>query len=183
MGTIILIVVLVLIVLWAIATYNSLVGLRMRVQEAFSGMDVYLKKRYDLIPNIVETVKGYAKHEQETLEKVINARNKAVSATTPTEKVDSEKELSGCISRLFALTESYPDLKADTQFTNLQGELSKIETDIAQARKYYNGSVKGYNTKVSLFPAVIIAKIFGFHAEPFFTVDDESERKNVKVQF
>ena len=175
--------IIVLIVLWVIGAYNGLVRLRMRVQEAFSGMDVYLKKRYDLIPNIVETVKGYAKHEQETLEKVISARNKAISCNAPSEKADCEKELSGCLSRLLALTESYPELKADSQFTSLQKELGDIEDEIAQSRKYYNAVVKPYNTKICVVPTNIIANLFGFKPEPFFTVDDESERKNVKVQF
>lgn len=175
--------IIILIILWVISTYNTFIALRMRVQEAFSGMDVFLKKRYDLIPNLVETVKGYTKHEKDTLEAVISARNKYVTCETPTEKADCEKEISTGLSRLFALAESYPELKADTQFLDLQQQLKAIELDIAQSRKYYNGVVKKYNTKIALLPANIIAKIFGFHAYPFFTVDDESERKNVKVQF
>lgn len=183
MSKIIIIAVIVILVLWFMSTYNGMAKLRMRVQTAFADMDVFLKKRYDLIPNIVETVKGYTKHESETLERVISARNKALSGVAPAEKLENEKELSGCMSRLLMLTESYPELKADTQFIELQKQLNAIETDIAQSRKYYNGVVGKYNTKISLIPGNIIAGIFGFKPEPFFTVDDESERKNVKVQF
>lgn len=183
MSKIIIIAVIVILILWFISTYNSMSKLRLRVQEAFADMDVFLKKRYDLIPNIVETVKGYAKHESETLEKVISARSKALTGSAPVEKLANEKELSSCMSRLLMLTENYPELKADTQFIKLQNQLNAIENDIAQSRKYYNGIVRTYNSKISLIPGNIIAGICGFKSEPFFSVDDESERKNVKVQF
>ncbi|MCF0110467.1 MAG: LemA family protein [Erysipelotrichaceae bacterium] len=175
--------VLVLLVIWFVATYNGFVSLRNRVDEAFSTMDVYLVKRYDLIPNLVETVKGYTKHESETLEKVIKARNAAVSATTPAEKLESETELAGTLSRLFALTEAYPELKANTNFMNLQDQLNKMEGEIANARKYYNGVVKTFNTKCETIPSNIIAGICGFVKQPMFVVQDESQRDSVKVQF
>ena len=175
--------VLVLLVIWFVATYNGFVSLRNRVDEAFSTMDVYLVKRYDLIPNLVETVKGYTKHESETLEKVIKARNDAVSATTPAETLESETELAGTLSRLFALKEAYPELKANTNFMNLQDQLNKMEGEIANARKYYNGVVKTFNTKCETIPSNIIAGICGFVKQPMFVVQDESQRDSVKVQF
>lgn len=141
----------VVIALYAVGGYNSLVSLRNQVEEAFSTMDVYLTKRYDLIPNLVETVKGYAKHEKETLEAVISARNKAVNATTMEGKIEAENAMSGVIGRLFALAESYPDLKANTNFLDLQNQLKSIEDDIANARKYFNGVTRQYNTKRLIF--------------------------------
>ena len=175
--------VVVVLVLYAVAQYNGFVQLKNLVEEAFSTMDVYLKKRYDLIPNIVETVKGYASHEKETLEQVISARNKAVSASTPEAQLEAEGDLSKVMGRLFALTESYPDLKANTNFMDLQKQLQTIETEIAQSRKYYNGSVRQYNTKVETFPSNIIANVFNFTKKPLYEVTDALERENVKVQF
>lgn len=175
--------VVAVVVLYAIAQYNGFVQLKNVVEEAFSTMDVYLKKRYDLIPNVVETVKGYASHEKETLEQVISARNKAVSATTPEAQLQAEGDLSKVMGRLFALTESYPDLKANTNFMDLQKQLQAIETEIAQSRKYYNGSVRQYNTKVETFPSNIIANVFNFTKKPLYEVTDALERENVKVQF
>lgn len=171
------------IALYAIAQYNGFVQLKNVVEEAFSTMDVYLKKRYDLIPNIVETVKGYASHEKETLEQVIAARNKAVSAQTPEAQLQAEGDLNKVMGRLFALTESYPDLKANTNFMDLQNQLQTIETEIAQSRKYYNGTVRQFNTKVETFPSNIIANVFNFMKKPLFEVTDAAERENVKVQF
>ena len=173
----------VVIALYAVGGYNSLVSLRNQVEEAFSTMDVYLTKRYDLIPNLVETVKGYAKHEKETLEAVISARNKAVNATTMEGKIEAENAMSGVIGRLFALAESYPDLKANTNFLDLQNQLKSIEDDIANARKYFNGVTRQYNTKIEVFPMNLLAGIFGFTKKPLFVVADEQQRQNVKVSF
>lgn len=166
-----------------VSIYNGLIRLRNMVEEAFSTMDVYLKKRYDLIPNLVETVKGYASHESETLEAVIAARNKAVSAGTDEARLQAEGDLSQVMGRLFALTESYPDLKANVNFMDLQQQLKAIETEIAQSRKYYNGTVRTYNTKREVFPNNIFAGMFGFTKKPLFEVTNEVERENVKVSF
>lgn len=179
MPIIILAIVLVLI-LWGVSVYNGLIKLRNQVEEAFSTMDVYLKKRFDLIPNLVETVKGYAKHEAETLEKVIGARNSAISVS---DKLKAEGEIQGALKSLFAVAEAYPDLKANTNFIDLQNSLKEVENDIANARKYYNGVVKTFNTKTELFPSNIIAGIFKFERKPLFEVSDIGERENVKVQF
>lgn len=176
-------VVVVLILLFGVNVYNGLVSLRNRVEEAFSTMDVYMKKRYDLIPNLVETVKGYAKHESETLDAVINARNKAANASSDDARIEAEGELGQVMGRLFALTEAYPDLKANTNFMDLQNQLQTIETEIAQSRKYYNGSVRQYNTKREVFPSNIVANMFGFLRKPLFEVDSEVEREAVKVSF
>lgn len=173
----------ILIAFYAVGGYNTLVSLRNQVEEAFSTMDVYLTKRYDLIPNLVETVKGYAKHERETLEAVISARNKAVNATTMEGKIEAENAMSGVIGRLFALAEAYPDLKANTNFLDLQNQLKSIEDDIANARKYFNGVTRQYNTKIEVFPMNILAGIFGFTKKPLFVVADEQQRQNVKVSF
>lgn len=173
----------VLIALYAVGGYNSLVSLRNQVEEAFSTMDVYLTKRYDLIPNLVETIKGYAKHEKETLEAVISARNKAVNATSMEGKIEAENAMSGVIGRLFALAEAYPDLKANTNFLDLQTQLKSIEDDIANARKYFNGVTRQYNTKIEVFPMNLLAGIFGFTKKPLFVVADEQQRQNVKVSF
>jgi LemA protein len=185
-GIIIAIVVVVFIiglVVWLISMYNKFVSMRNGVEEAFSTMDVYLKKRYDLIPNLVSTVKGYAKHEKETLENVIKARNMAMNSQTSEEKVANENVLSGALKTLFAVAENYPELKADSQFLSLQSTLNSIETDIASSRKYYNGNVKTYNIKVEAFPSNIVAKWFKFAKKPLYEVDNNEERKNVKVEF
>lgn len=178
---IIIIAVLALIVIWAIAAYNKFVGLRTRAEEAFSTIDVFLKKRYDLIPNVVETVKGYAAHEKDTLDAVISARNKAVSSG-PVEKGEAEGELTNALSRLFMLSEAYPDLKANTNFMQLQNQLSDIEGEIEKARRYYNGIAAQMNMSIEQFPGNIIASIFGFKAVPFFEADAE-HRENVKISF
>jgi LemA protein len=171
------------IAIMAISSYNGLVGLRNSCDEAFSTMDVYLKKRFDLIPNLVETVKGYAAHESETLAAVTAARSAISGAGNTADKVAGENMLTGALKSLFAVAESYPDLKANTNFMDLQKQLQKVEEDIAQSRKYYNGVVKGMNNKVEMFPSNIFAGIFGFKKYPFFTVAEESERENVKVSF
>ncbi|MFA5676300.1 MAG: LemA family protein [Christensenellales bacterium] len=172
-----------LLVIWIIAAYNGFVRLRNSIEEAFSTMDVYLKKRYDLIPNLVETVKGYASHEKETLSNVIAARNMAASATTVEGRVQGENALQSTLKTLFAVAEAYPDLKANTNFLELQGELRQIENEIANSRKYYNAVVKTYNTKREVFPSVIIAGIFKFEKRPLFEVAAEAEREAVKVKF
>ena len=178
----ILIIVLVLIVLWAISVYNSLIALKNRVKDQWAQIDVQLKRRFDLIPNLVETVKGYAKHESETLEAVIKARNTYVSATVPEEQMKADGELTKAISKLFALTESYPDLKANTNFQALQQELTETESKIAAARQFYNDTVMVYNNKVSMVPSNIIASLFKFNKEAFFEAN-ETERQNVQVKF
>ena len=181
MGWIILIVV-VLIVLWMISTYNSLVQLRNSVKDQWSQIDVHLKRRADLIPNLVETVKGYAKHEKDTLEAVINARNKAVSATNATEEMKANNELTGALTKLFALVESYPELKANTNFMDLQANLKDTEDKISFARQFYNDTVLKYKNKLEVFPSNLVAGIFGFKPEPFFEAS-ATERETPKVQF
>ncbi len=185
LGWVLLVIVALIVVLalYVMGVYNSLVRFRNDVEEGFSTMDVYLKKRYDLIPNLVETVKGYAKHEKETLTKVIEARNMAMSATTVEDKLKNENALSGTLKSLFALSENYPDLKANQNFIDLQSQLKQIETDIANSRKYYNGVVKVFNNKIEVFPSNIVAGMFKFKRKPMFEVESAEERKNVKVQF
>ena len=178
----ILIGVVVLIILFVIATYNSLVTLRNRVKDQWSQIDVQLKRRFDLIPNLVETIKGYAKHEKETLEAVIKARNTFLSANTPEEEMKANGELTQAMSKLFALSEAYPDLKANTNFISLQKELQETEDKIAYARQFYNDTVLVYNNKVEMFPITIVAGMFKFKREAFFEIE-ASERQNVKVQF
>ena len=146
-------------------------------------MDVSLKKRYDLIPNFVETVKGYAKHERETLDAVIKARNQAMNSSTPEQKIANDNALSGTLKSLFALTESYPDLKANQNFLNLQDQMARVEEEIAGSRRYYNGVVNKYNTKTEMFPGNILANLFGFQRKPLYEVNSETERENVKVSF
>ena len=181
MGWIILVIV-VLIALWVVATYNSLVQLRNSVKDQWSQIDVHLKRRADLIPNLVETVKGYATHEKTTLNQVVEARNRAVSAPIE-ERGKYEGELSNALSRLFMLSESYPDLKADKQFLKLQEQLQTIESEIEKSRRYYNGNVRALNTSIQKVPSCIIASVFGFKEEPFFELENQNERNNVKVQF
>lgn len=177
---IIAIVILVVIGLYVLSTYNGLVGLRNKVDEAFSTMDVYLKKRFDQIPNLVATVKGYAKHEAETLEKVVAMRS---GAKTTDEMVEAEKQMSAAIKQVMVTVEAYPDLKANTNFQDLQRQLNAVEQDIANARKYYNGSVREYNNKVQMAPSNLVANLFGFTTRKMFEVDSAEERKNVKVEF
>ncbi len=177
---IVLIILLVLAVIYYIATNNAFVALQNKIEEAFSTMDVYLVKRAELIPNLVATVKGYAKHEGETLEKVIAARN---AATTTTEKMAAESELTSAVKQIFALAEAYPELKANTNFLNLQQQLSQIEEDVATSRRYYNGVVRQYNTKLQSFPSSIVASAKGLVKQPLFEVSDDSQRQSVKVEF
>lgn len=171
------------IALWAIASYNGLVSSRNQVQSAWAQIDVQLKRRFDLIPNLVETVKGYAKHEQETLDMVIKARNAAMSATSVEDAAAKEGELRQTLRSLFALSESYPDLKANTNFLKLQDELSGTENKISFSRQFYNDTVFRYNTRIQSFPTNILAGIFGFALEPLFEIDDPAERETPKVKF
>ena len=173
----------VIIVAWIISTYNAFIRLRNNVEEGFSTMDVYMKKRYDLIPNLVETVKGYAKQEEETLSKVIQARNMAMNSATAEEQMKNDNILTGTLKSLFAVSEAYPELQANQNFLDLQNQLKTLETEIANSRKYYNGVVKVYENKREVFPSNLIAKWFKFEEKPFYEVDNEEERKNVKVQF
>ncbi|MDD2375122.1 MAG: LemA family protein [Eubacteriales bacterium] len=182
-GLLIAAAVVVLLLLWLAGTYNSFIRKRNVVDESFSTMDVYLKKRFDLIPNIVETVKGYASHEKETLAQVVKARSMISEASTPEQRLAGENALTGTLRSLFAVAEAYPDLKANTNFLNLQTQLSDIENDIAQSRKYYNACVRDFNIKAESFPSNIIAGMFGFKKFPMFEVENEQERQNVKVQF
>ena len=178
---IIVLVVLVLIVLYVISTYNGLVGLRNKVHDQFSQIDIQLKRRFDLIPNLVETVKGYAKHEEETLKEVVEARNLYEKSTTHEEAINADLKLNEYVPKLIALAEAYPELKANENFVHLQKELSETEDKIAYARQFYSDSVLKYNNKLQTFPNNIIAKLFGFKAEEFFKAN-ENERENVKVE-
>ena len=171
---------------WWISTNNALVRLKNKVEEAWATIDVYLKKRFDLIPNLVETVKGYASHESKTLEKVVAARNIAASATTGEARIAAEKELSSSLRTfLNVVSESYPDLKANTNFLDLQNQLKQIEGELESARRYYNGNVKAFNTKIEVFPSNLVAKGMGddYKKRPYFELDSAEERKNVKVSF
>ena len=183
MWIIILIAVVAIIVLFVINTYNTLVGLRNKVKDQWAQIDVQLKRRFDLIPNLVETVKGYAKHESDTLEAVVKARNTYLAASTPEAQMKADGELTQAITKLFALSEAYPELKANENFNKLQDQLQRLEEEIAASRRYYNGVVNRYNTKTELFPGNIIAGIFGFKRKPLFEVSNESERENVQVKF
>lgn len=171
------------IVFYAISLFNRLVKLKNMVGEGASGIDVQLKRRSDLIPNLVETVKGYAAHEKQTLENVIAARNKAVSAGGFGEKGKAEGELSQALGRLFALSEAYPDLKADQNFRQLQGELTDTENQIQSARRYYNAAARDLNVAVESFPSNLIAKNFGFSTAEFFELDNPADRETPQVKF
>lgn len=179
---IIVIAVVVLILLWALATYNKLVKGKNLCEEGFSTMDVYLKKRFDLIPNLVATVKGYAKHEAETLEKVIAARNSNKNASTEA-RLEDEKRISEAVKNINIVAEQYPDLKANQNFIDLQKQLHTIEDDIANSRKYYNGCVRDFNNMVLMVPSNIIAGIGHFTKQPLYEVENSAERQNVKVEF
>ncbi len=176
-------VVVVAIIIYVISTYNTFVTYQNKISEAFSTMDIYLVKRSGLIPNIIATVKGYAKYEADTLERVVNARNKAVNASSNLEKIEANQDLTSAISKLFALAESYPDLKANNNFMDLQQSLKSIEAEIASARKYYNGVVRQFNTMLQTIPSCFVAKMMHLQAQPLYQVADEKQRENVKVEF
>jgi LemA protein len=182
MVLIILIVVAVLLALYVIVTYNGLVKLRNRIQNAWAQIDVQLRRRYDLIPNLVETVKGYAKHERDTLEAVTQARANAINAQGPADQARAENMITGALKSLFAVSEAYPDLKANQNFLSLQEELSGTEGRISYARQYYNDAVLRMNTKIQSFPSNILANMFGFKEHEYFEADDTS-RGPVSVQF
>jgi LemA protein len=165
--------VIVVLVLWIIMIYNQLVAMRQRVGQAFADVDVQLKQRHDLIPNLVETVKGYAAHERGTLEEVVKARNAAITAQGPAQQAAAENVLSGALRQLFALSEAYPDLKANQNFQQLQTELADIENKIAAARRFFNNSVQEYNTGIQQFPAALFAAALGFTQRTFFDVGEE----------
>ena len=169
----IVIAVVVVLVLWVIMIYNGLVSLRQRVNQSFADIDVQLRQRHDLIPNLVETVKGYAAHERGTLEEVIKARNGAISAQGPAQQAAAENMLSGALRQLFALSESYPDLKANTNFQQLQAEISDIENKIAATRRFFNNTVSEYNTGIQQFPAALFAAALGFAPKQFFELGEE----------
>jgi LemA protein len=182
MITIIVIAVVVLLLLYVIVTYNGLVRLRNRIQNAWAQIDVQLRRRYDLIPNLVETVKGYAAHEKGTFEAVTQARANAINAQGPAEQARAENMISGALKSLFAVSEAYPDLKANQNFLSLQEELSGTEGRISYARQYYNDAVLRLNTKIQSFPSNILAGMFGFKEHEYFEADDTS-RGPVSVQF
>ena len=175
--------VVVVVVLWLVGVFNSLVRSRNRVKESWSDIDVQLKRRYDLIPNLVETVKGYVAHERETLEKVVSARAAAMGAHSVKEHAEKENMLSGALKSLFALSEAYPQLRAVEGFTQLQGELADTENKIQAARRFYNTNVLTLNTTIEQFPTNLIASSFGFKKEEFFQLGSEVEREPVAVKF
>jgi LemA protein len=186
-GLIIVILILFLIIgialfLWIVSTYNNLVSLRVRVNNAWSDVDVHLKRRADLIPNLVETVKGYASHERNTLEAVIKARSSVIVAKDLDQRFEAENFLTQALRQLLVVVEKYPELKANENFMALQKELTNIEEDIAKARRYYNAVVRDYNTLIQVFPNVIIANYLGFKPAPFFEARDE-DREVPKVKF
>ncbi|MBX4211416.1 MAG: LemA family protein [Candidatus Yanofskybacteria bacterium] len=173
----------VVLVLWVIGIFNGLVTTRNRVREAWSDIDVQLKRRYDLIPNLVQTVKGYAEHEKDVFERVIQARSAAMGAQTVQEKGQAENQLTGALKSLFALTEAYPQLRAVETFVKLQEELTDTEDKIQAARRFYNSTVLNLNNKIERFPSNMIASSFGFTKEEFFELENTTEREPVKVQF
>ena len=173
--------IIILILIYFGVTYNSLVKLNNIVKEAFSTMDVYLKKRWDLIPNIVETVKGYAKHEKTILKEIVELRNSTYDKMSTNEKVDINSKLSQGINKLMAIAEAFPELKANENFKDLSKQLTKIEDDIANSRKYYNGAIRIFNNKVQMFPSNIVAGILGFKEQKMFEAN-ENERENVHVK-
>jgi LemA protein len=179
----IVIAVVVIIVLWYISAYNRFIKMKNNIEEAFATIDVYLKKRFDMIPNLVETVKGYAAHEKETLQNVIAARNSVANSSTTQERLQNENMLTNTLRSLFAVSEAYPNLKADSSFLNLQAQIQQVETDLVNARKYYNANVKMFNTKLLTFPTNLIARHFKFEKQPMFEVSNEAERENVQVKF
>lgn len=183
MTGLILLGIIVVVAIAIVSIYNGLITLRNRVDEAWSDISVQLKRRYDLIPNLVSTVKGYAAHEKEVFEKVTEARTKAMNAGTTTEKAEAENMLSGTLKSLFAVSENYPDLKANQNFLELQRELTDTEDKIMASRRFYNGNVRDFNTKLQVFPTNLIAGMLKFTARDFFETADEKEKEPVKVEF
>ncbi len=185
MGIVLIVIVagIILLGLWLIAVYNGLIKLRNQTDEAWSDIDVQLKRRHDLIPNLVETVKGYAKHERELFEKVTQARAQAVNANGAAAKGQAENALSDTLKSLFAVAENYPELKANQNFLKLQDELSDTENKIQASRRFYNGNVRDFNTRIQVFPNNMVASMLGFKKYEFFEVENEAERENVQVKF
>jgi LemA protein len=185
MSTILLILVAIVAVVagWAVAIYNGLIKLKVRTDEAWSDIDVQLKRRHDLIPNLVNSVKGYASHESSVFEKVTEARAAALNANTAVEKGQAENALSGTLKTLFAVAEAYPELKANTNFLQLQGELSDTENKIQAARRFYNGNVRDLNTRIQIFPDSIIANMLNIGKRDFFEIDEAAEKEVPNVQF
>ena len=184
-STIILLAVIVVVFLWAITVYNGLVSMRQRVNEAFADIDVQLRQRHDLIPNLVETVKGYAAHERGTLDEVVKARNAAVAAQGPAQQAAAENMLSGALRQLFALSEAYPNLKANESFQQLQAELTDLENKIAASRRFFNNAVQEYNAGIQRFPAALFAGAFGFAQKDYFDLgaDRQAETAAPAVKF
>jgi len=178
----IILAILALVVVWAVMIYNGLIRAKNQVDEAWSDIDVQLKRRYDLIPNLLSTVKGYASHEKEVFEKVTQARAQALGANNPADKAQAENSLAGALKSLFAVAENYPVLKANENFLSLQKELADTEDKIQASRRFYNGNVRDFNTKIQVFPNNLIVPILGFKAYEFFEAAGE-QRENVKVEF
>ena len=183
LGVGIVVVLIVLVVVWVVVTYNKLVRGRITIDEAFATMDVYLKKRFDLIPNLVETVKGYAKHEESTFAEITGMRSQNYNTMSDEEKIQSGVAMSRMLPQIMALAENYPELKANQNFLDLSGQLSQIEDDIASSRRYYNGAVKQYNYTVQMFPGSLVAGMFHFETRRMYEVESSDERQNVQVKF
>lgn len=175
--------IVVLILVMLVVIYNGLVQLRVRCDSAWSDIDIQLKRRHDLIPNLVETVKGYAAHEKGTFENIAKFRTQAIQATSPADKAAAENQLTGALRQLFAVAEAYPELKASEEFTQLQGSLSQTEDAIQNARRYYNAVVRDLNTKIQSFPTNILAGAFGFTPRQFFEISEPTDREPVQVKF
>ncbi|MFH0819073.1 MAG: LemA family protein [Patescibacteria group bacterium] len=182
-GLIVILVAIVAIAMWLIAVYNGLIKLKNQVDEGWSDIDIQLKRRHDLIPNLIETVKGYASHEKQVLENIAIARSAAMNAKAPEEMAKAENNLMGALKSMFAVAENYPDLKANTNFAKLQDELSDTENKIQASRRFYNGVVRDFNIKIQVFPNNLIANMLGFAKRAFYEVADASERENVTVKF
>ncbi len=183
MSVIIILAVLAVVLLWAVAVYNRFVRLRVRAEESWRDIDTQLKRRWDLIPNLVEIVKGYATHEREVFERVTEARAHAQAATTPKEQEAAEAQLRGAMVNLFAVAEAYPQLKANENFLQLQSSLGEVEDSIQKSRRYYNAIVRDFNTAIQVFPGSLVAGIFGFKPREFFALEDEAQREAPKVKF
>lgn len=175
--------IIIILIIWCIVAYNNFIRMKNRIEEAFSSMDVYLKKRWDLVPNLVNTVKGYAAHEKTTFEKIAELRNKNYDSMSANEKINANRELGIGLGRLIATAEAYPELKANQNFLDLQNQLSLLEDDIANSRKYYNGCVRQMNTAIESFPSNIIANVFHFERYTMYEIDDAAQRQNVSVDF
>jgi len=183
MTTIIITASFLLIIIVFVVLYNGFISKRNRVEEAFSGIDIILKKRFDLIPNLIEAVKGYMSHEKETFNSIVNLRNQALSTNNGDEKLKLDQQLNNAVGAVFALAESYPDLKANTNFLSLQSDLREIETEIERSKRYFNGTIREYNIAVESFPGNLIAGIFGFPKKDFLELKEEDQRVSPNVQF